>query len=746
MACATRKQKIVWLVGFPTQELPGNKLPSWGEVLRRYFKLHRDNNLDVRNAVTQVVREAVAIWEKARIPTAEERNIITKLERKVEEYRSILKGKTRRSAAQITKEEEFRSSLNNLFDIAHIDALQLIKIPEDREFLIAQQEPGRRGFMVGVDKVLAEKEERTHRRCELADERVDHQKQEQAAREETIELMSSSDSNAEANDTGTDQESTFGPSTPKRAYRTKNIVTPDLSAALDRTKTSDRSAVYVLSAAASALGHNSSELAISRSTIRRSRRIQRQAIAEDIQRYNTSSNSLVVHWDGKLLPDDGKGKVDRLPVIITDPRGTAKLLGVPSLPAGTGLATASAVVQCLEDWDMVHKVVGMSFDTTSSNTGLALGACTLLQQKLGRPLFHFACRHHILELVAEAAFTTCFAPSSGPDVAIFKRFQTNWNLIDQTKFDPMMPGDLDSMIANELFTRKEQVILFCSNKLESAQPRNDYREFLELVIILLGSSPQRGIRFIRPGAMHRARWMMRMIYAIKMYLFRNQFQLSAKELSGLKHFAAFTVTVYVKAWFTASSAIAAPAGDLAFLKELVSYPNAEIAKATSKKFANHLWYLSEEIAGLAIFDKSVPVEVKRMMVAAFKEAGQDNPQPRAQVDLSVKEAIIAKTVANFVSSASTRIFETFGVSINFLENDPTQWDDDSSFQSSQQVLSGISVVNDFAERGVALIQACNQILTKDEQQLQYLLQVVEWHRREFPDAKKIQHDATSIDN
>jgi len=104
------------------------------------------------------------------------------------------------------------------------------------------------------------------------------------------------------------------------------------------------------------------------------------------------------------------------------------------------------VLQSLEDWKLSDKVVGMSFDTTASNTGAARGACTLLQQKIGRPLYNFACRHHIFELVAEAAFSTCLGPSSGPDIAIFKRFQSQWNSIDQSKFDPMMDDDLESLM------------------------------------------------------------------------------------------------------------------------------------------------------------------------------------------------------------------------------------------------------------------------------------------------------------
>jgi len=54
-------------------------------------------------------------------------------------------------------------------------------------------------------------------------------------------------------------------------------------------------------------------------------------------------------------------------------------------------------------------------------------------------------------------------------------------------------------------------------------------------------------------------------------------------------------------WFAAPSAIAAPSGDLVLLKGFVSCLDSEIAKAISKKnMANLLWYLSEELAGIAI--------------------------------------------------------------------------------------------------------------------------------------------------
>jgi hypothetical protein len=47
------------------------------------------------------------------------------------------------------------------------------------------------------------------------------------------------------------------------------------------------------------------------------------------------------------------------------------------------------------------------------------------------------------------------------------------------------------------------------------------------------------------------------------------------------------------------------------------------------------------------------------------------------------------------------------------------------------------LVNDAAERGVKLIQEYGDILTKDEKQTQYMLQIVSEHRKKYPDATKI---------
>lgn len=54
-------------------------------------------------------------------------------------------------------EKDILKEFNYLFDIGHADALERIKIDEDKVFL--QREPGHHSYLVDVDKRLSEKEE-----------------------------------------------------------------------------------------------------------------------------------------------------------------------------------------------------------------------------------------------------------------------------------------------------------------------------------------------------------------------------------------------------------------------------------------------------------------------------------------------------------------------------------------------------------------------------------------------------------
>lgn len=55
---------------------------------------------------------------------------------------------------------------------------------------------------------------------------------------------------------------------------------------------------------------------------------------------------------------------------------------------------------------------------------------------------------------------------------------------------------------------------------------------------------------------------------------------------------------------------------------------------------------------------------------------------------------------------------------------------------NERFFNHLAVVNDVAERGVALIEEYNKCLTKNEEQLQYLLLVISEYRKKYPNCNK----------
>ena len=90
----------------------------------------------------------------------------------------------------------------------------------------------------------------------------------------------------------------------------------------------------------------------------------------------------------------------------------------------------TAVVTSTTFWNLED----MSFNTTVSNTGYTNGARALLQAKLGKEVFSCGCRHHIFELVLQAAFSVCLRWSSGSEILLFIIFTEQWGCIDQNRF------------------------------------------------------------------------------------------------------------------------------------------------------------------------------------------------------------------------------------------------------------------------------------------------------------------------
>ena len=287
-----------------------------------------------------------------------------------------------------------------LFDVADVDALGKMKIPEDSLFL-GDQRSVRRMITDAEDKKFTAKQKRIKQR------RMKEEKQKQKAGETSTSQTvyyrpenSTSESNDEASDDYRPSTSISEPEnlTVEKIKIKLQLRNADVASAPDRNKTSDREAVRLMIPMAAALDHDPAKLPLSQSTIQRAQKRTRRDVSDSVGSDFELSYPLVVHWHGKALSEMLGGRdVERLPVLVSGD-GNEKLLGVPKINAGTGENEVNAFYGLLQERKLTEKVQAMSFYIISVNTGRHTRVCKRLEDKLGHEFLWLGCRHHIQSL------------------------------------------------------------------------------------------------------------------------------------------------------------------------------------------------------------------------------------------------------------------------------------------------------------------------------------------------------------
>lgn len=173
MAALTRSATEIPLIGFSEPQILGAKLPTLEQVLKVYF--HFLNPMKSRESAKRTVREVIIFWEKAGIPIRDEQHCVAKLEKVVDEWKKIKKNmKNRKTGAQKKREEEFTTSLKQVFDISHANALKLMTSSEDKEFLLNHLQSGRPGAIMGFD---AKKTSTEKRKLERKQKEIERKRQ-----------------------------------------------------------------------------------------------------------------------------------------------------------------------------------------------------------------------------------------------------------------------------------------------------------------------------------------------------------------------------------------------------------------------------------------------------------------------------------------------------------------------------------------------------------------------------------------
>lgn len=169
MASKPPSQYEIYLIGNVNTQICGNKLPSKRQAMEVLFFNLREVKLNLRQSAALVVKEIEIFWQKAQLPTKQDYNCVTKLEKLYNEWRNIQRHKTRPTNA--AREQTFISDMDNLFDIAHED---VGKMADEicLQFLEKQRSQGRPGYIHNVESRMEQKEREIQEKEEVLARRI----------------------------------------------------------------------------------------------------------------------------------------------------------------------------------------------------------------------------------------------------------------------------------------------------------------------------------------------------------------------------------------------------------------------------------------------------------------------------------------------------------------------------------------------------------------------------------------------
>lgn len=291
-------------------------------------------------------------------------------------------------------------------------------------------------------------------------------------------------------------------------------------------------------------------------------------------------------------------------------------------------------------------------------------------------------------------------------------------------------------------TLRDDTIAYVKNILSQKDkkfvPKSDYREMLELCLIVLGE-PMPNYTFHIPHACTHSRWMAKIIYSMKMYLFRHQLTFSKTETQHLKDVCLFVCLIYVKNWIKCCMTSDAPHNDLIFVKELQRYSkiNKVVSEKAIAKFSDHLWYLGSELVVLSLFSDKVPEDVKHRMFEKMKTLNNGEWTKRCYRSIETANVIAKKELDDLVTSSSMTVLKSLKLDIDFMfENDVGHWKTLDSYKIAKDRIDSIHVVNDCAERSLKLMTDFNELFTNNESEKQNAIQSIEDNRKRMPSTKK----------
>ena len=755
------------------------QLPTVEQVVKLFFFLKeqvgpKNSHVSQNQISKKVVAYVVKYWKMAGFETVTEQSMMRKLNQEVEKYQMINKNKNRDSEKEVNKRKEYLDNVKKLFDVAASNLEE--SLVKDRLLTQDDENPLYRvneGYTRKTEDIAFLEDQRGERKMVMGERDATFEARKIARNQKNLEKFgkvivevnnNENSSKTEADDSTDDEANDDIEFKIKDKVRKKDepvivefpkdiLNSPEVCAMLDRTATTSRNAVGIVSSILKAgkidgQAADLSKFSLSRTTLERKRVSNRSVLMEQARQEFQESKPRhpALHWDGALVKDVTGTLQENESILVSGAPHylEGKLLCVSKLvdeegkPTSTGEAQASAVLEEIKAWGVEKDIVAFVFDTTASNTGRVRGATVRLQKELGRHIFFLGCRHHISELIVKAVWYCMFEQDLSPDNKFFSNIREVWDDLDTSPEAKFFVLDKNTFGREEALQFFQQILLK-KNRRNDMMIRDDYRELAECSVMLLGDLPPSGKIFWRkPGACHKARFCAFGIYGLKALAFSSQLDLDDETIELLIRFCTFLTIIYIPHFLTSSIGCDAPVNDLRLFEQLFRFRtvDSQLADEALVLLRRHCWYLTPEVVVFSLFSGKVSNDEKSRLASRLLTLDSRIPKSEKLEKPKFPDITEKTKLVDLISSQSYRFFRILGLDFPWLAMDPVKWEEEETYVMAKEFVTTVKVTNDIAERGVKLAKDYATLLTKDDSIRDELLQGVERCRRKFPDFAK----------
>ena len=755
------------------EDIVGGRLPTNKQVLRCFMYLlekGRTENITKMQNAQMVLDKIRPFYQKGNIPMIQDLSCCKKIVNLHDTNAKLreIPAKRRAMPYVMDRVENAKKKLEETFTLWKPDAESIMTNKEDILFLQSMK-TDRSASFGSFDTKFDAQMKRKYEREQASKRRKLKSDTEVSTMLECVPSELIDDPQATQTQGAETDRDYSQPSVEKRKHRTLKTGThafvpadimksPKLVALSTRMSITPSQSSTLCEAFIEEIGGDASTVHTSYAYTDKVRRQVNKSLAEQFQNTWVPPAYASLHWDSKLMTTltNKNIKEERLTIAVGD-ACDMKILGVPSYQAGSGKPAGEIISQLSFDlmtkWGCTDNIVNMVFDTTSANTGHISAACISIQAVLGRPLLWSGCRHHIGELVVAHVFNDLkIEVSKSPEITMFQRLQKNWDRLPHSEADVKLDGlsaiDFPEGTHAIVTTLKEGALATSNISQESS--RDDYLEFANLTKKFLEIDTP--IVFMRPGALHKARWLAKLLYMIKICLFETVISelpagviTSRHQPAKVRKFVNFATLVYSQWWMKCMCPTDAPWNDLCFYKNILSYKQIDgsVSASAQKAFDRHLWYLTAELVPLALFGENVPADEKQQLAQSLMSPDNnptdDNPTARFGSGFGKpafpKNITTESKLSDFITPDSWYFFKLMNINSSFLSLDVGLWLSDDSYKDAAKNVRAINVVNDCAERGVKL---SSDFISgaRCEENYQDIIQVVEGNRKDLPNLRK----------